>query len=348
MSVINAAVRNQLLEAGISPIVIDLAPARLGRGWSIRLKRMAKVVCELLHFLKSRPQTGDVLYMSVSGGFGQVFESLFAALARILGLRIYLHHHSYAYLDKAKLLPRWLLSIAGSEATHIVLSVRMAARLRGAYPICSRVIPLSNSVSVEPLMRASVRTRQSVETIGFLGNISDEKGVFDFLHVVSKLESEGWNFSAKLAGPFDDVAIEKRVRHYLQLVRTAEYVGPMYGDKKSAFFEGLDVLLFPTRYANEAEPVTIHEAMAHGVPVIAFGRGSIEDLITVECGLVVDTNDDFVQATLLQLKAWRKSPETFHKASIEARSRFELMFGQSAREWAALRAELCAGVGLLT
>jgi glycosyltransferase involved in cell wall biosynthesis len=309
---------------------------------------MAKVLRELLHFLKSRPQTGDVLYMSVSGGFGQVFESLFAALARILGLRIYLHHHSYAYLDKAKLLSRWLLSIAGPEATHIVLSVKMAARLRGAYPICSRVIPLSNSVSVESLPRTTVRSRRSIETIGFLGNISEEKGVFDFLHVVSKLESEGWKVIAKLAGPFDDAITEKHVRHYLQSVRIAEYVGPKYGDEKSAFFEGLDVLLFPTRYANEAEPVTIHEAMAHGVPVIAFGRGSIEDLVTVECGLVVDKNDDFVEATLLQLKAWKKSPETFNKASIEARSRFERMLEQSVSGWAALRAELCAGVGQLT
>ena len=263
-------------------------------------------------------------------------------------MRIFMHHHSYAYLDRASQLFRLLSSIAGPETTHIALSAGMAMRLRGTYPNCSRVIIISNAVFVGPLVPTAVRSRQSVKTIGFLSNISEEKGVFDFLQVVSRLESDGWNIIAKLAGPFDDSTIEKRVYRYLQSIRSVEYVGSKYDDEKSNFFDEIDVLLFPTRYVNEAEPVTILESMAYGVPVIAFGRGSIGELITMGCGVVVDKDNDFVEATLLQLKMWKASPETFQKASIEARTRFEQLYDQSVSQWTALRAELCDGAVIHT
>ncbi len=348
LSIINAAIRSQLTEVDISPFIIDLASSRIGRAWGGRLRRLAKVVSGFLHFLKSRPKAGDTLYMSVSGGFGQIYECLFAAVARLLGLRIWLHHHSYAYLDRKSRLLQWLASIAGFSATHIVLSAGMAARLRDVYPIFSRAITLSNAVFVEPFVPAAVRIRQSVETIGFLSNISEEKGVFDFLRVVSRLESAGWKVNARLAGPFDDGDTEKRVRESLQSVRTVEYVGPKYDDEKSAFFEELDVLLFPTRYVNEAMPVTILEAMAHGVPVIAFDRGSIGDLVAGGCGLVVDKNDDFAEAAVQQLRAWKASPETFQEVSKEVRLRFNQLREQSVSQWTALRTELCSSVETLT
>ena len=346
-SIINAAVRSQLTGVGISPIVIDLAASRLGRAWGVRLRRLAKVVSGFLRFLKSRPKAGDSLYMSVSGGFGQIYECLFAAVARLLGLCILLHHHSYAYLDRKSRLLQWLVSIAGRNARHIVLSAGMAARLRDVYPICSRAITLSNAAFVEPFVPATVRTRQSVETIGFLSNISEEKGVFDFLQVVSRLESAGWKVNAKLAGPFTDGDTEKRVRESLHSVRSVEYVGPKYDDEKSAFFEGLDVLLFPTRYVNEAMPVTILEAMAHGVPVIAFDRGSISDLVAGGCGLVVDKHDDFAEAAVQQLRAWKALPETFQGASNEARLRFNQLREESVSQWTVLRTELRNSVEIL-
>jgi len=49
----------------------------------------------------------------------------------------------------------------------------------------------------------------------------------------------------------------------------------------------VDVLLFPTDYANEAEPLVIHEAIRSGAHVIACERGAIPDILSNGAGLVV-------------------------------------------------------------
>ncbi len=339
-ALIISAVRDRLVEKGMHLIVVDLSAPRLGHSWGSRIKRATKVWRGFCRISFSRPQRGEVLYISVSGGLGKVYELLFALLARLLGLRIFLRHCSYAYLDRASRLAKWLINLAGPETTHIALSDLMAARLKKAYPNCHRVISLSNAMFVEQPMPTLVRYRNSIGTIGFLSNISEEKGIFDFLQVASRLESQGWNLIAKLAGPFDDPITERRVRKYMNSVQSVEYVGPKYNEEKSIFFDQVDVLLFPTRYANEATPVTIYEALAHGIPVIAYGRGSIAELVPARCGLVVDRNEDFSEFAVQQLEAWKASPDAFKEASREARLQFERLYQQSRSQWAELCAEL--------
>jgi hypothetical protein len=46
------------------------------------------------------------------------------------------------------------------------------------------------------------------------------------------------------------------------------YAGFVRGEAKEAFFRTADVLLFPTYYANEGQPVALIEAMAFGLPVV--------------------------------------------------------------------------------
>ena len=51
------------------------------------------------------------------------------------------------------------------------------------------------------------------------------------------------------------------------------------GSTRSAFIGSLDIFLFPTNYANEAEPLVIYEAMRRGVYVIACDRGAISEML---------------------------------------------------------------------
>jgi glycosyltransferase involved in cell wall biosynthesis len=220
----------------------------------------------------------------------------------------------------------------------------MASQLQRAYPTCLHTVVISNAAFLDPpnSKSATSRGRDVIGVIGFFGNISEAKGVFDFLRVAGWLESAGWNVTAKLAGPFEDREIERRVREQMRSLRSVEYVGPKYGAEKHAFFEHIDVLLFPTRYRNEAEPVTIYEAMAHGVPVIAYGRGAIGEVLDDECGHVVGASDDFVAAAVQRLRTWSDSAADFQKASHRARARFERIHQQGRRSWNTLRADKCS------
>ena len=99
MAAVNGAVRAQLEETGIPLVAINVAAPSLDRSPFSRLGRLPNALRGLLRFA-IRAHHGETLYMSVSGGFGQLYELLFLLLARLHGMRIFLHHHSYAYLDQ--------------------------------------------------------------------------------------------------------------------------------------------------------------------------------------------------------------------------------------------------------
>ena len=340
MSAVNGAVRAQLERIGIPIEGINIAAPSLDRSLTARLSRLPNALRGMVRFA-FRAHRGETLYMSVSGGFGQLYEVLFLLLARLHGLRIFLHHHSYAYLDKRKALTTLLVSVAGSGSTHITLSDGMAARLQRTYLHAKRVVAISNAVLLLDEAGSSITHHHELAKIGFLGSISAEKGVFEFLAVAEKLEAIGIPVRAILAGPFQDTKIERLVREHLTRLRSVDYVGPKDGPDKVVFFREIDVLLFPSRYVNEAEPLTIHEAMMHGVPVIAYGRGAIGEIVSSVCGLVIDPAQDFVSHAVAQLQAWRESPQVLQQASKAARERFLAICAENKERWESVRADLC-------
>ena len=340
MAAVNEAVRKQLERIGIPIEGINIAAPSLDRSITARVARLPSAFRGMLQFAM-RAHHGETLYMSVSGGFGQLYELLFLLLARLRGMRIYLHHHSFAYLDQPKTLTTLLVSVAGLGATHITLSDGMATKLQRTYHQAKRVVAISNTVLLFEEVGSSVASRKGLTKIGFLGNIAAEKGVLEFLAVAEKLEAIGIPVQALLAGRFQDSEIEQLVRERLTRLRSVEYVGPKYGQDKVAFFREIDVLLFPTRYVNEADPLTIHEAMMHGVPIIAYGRGAIGEIVSSVCGLVIDPGEDFVNHAVGQLQVWSKSPQALQQASKAARERFLAICAENKERWESVRAELC-------
>jgi len=341
VAAVNEAVRTQLERIGIPLVGINMAAPSLDRSLTTRLGRLPNALRGMLR-LAIRAHRGETLYMSVSGGFGQLYDVLFLLIARLHGMRKYLHHHSYAYLNQRKALTRLLVAVAGSDATHIALSVGMAAKLQHAYEKAKRVVTVSNAALLTEVSGFSFHPHNAMGTIGFLGTISAEKGVYDFLGVAEKLEAMGIPIQAILAGPFQDLETERKVLERVTHLRYVEYVGPKYGQGKFTFFRDIDVLLFPSQYINEAEPVTIHEAMMNGVPVIAYGRGAIGEIVIPACGLVICPTKDFVNQAVAQLKIWRDFPKSFVEASNAARERFLAIYTENKKRWEVVCTELCA------
>jgi glycosyltransferase involved in cell wall biosynthesis len=343
MGMVNVAVRAALQKAGVEPLVLDLAAANQSRALADRLGRLPKVARRLARLIRARGLHGATLYMSVSGGLGQVYEVLFALLARTRRIRVFLHHHSFAYLDAPSLLTWCLVRVAGSDAVHITLSPKMAERLNGVYG-AARVVPVSNAVFFVP-PSAATPIRSRLQTLGFLSNIAPEKGVFEFLDLCAAARDSGLPLRARLAGPFQDDETEQRVRARLVALPEVDYVGPKYGAEKDDFYAGIDVLMFPTRYVNEAEPVTLHEAMSRAVPVIAYGRGCIPEFLGPDCGLVIDPAAPFVPAALAQIETWLVDPAAFEAASQAAARRFAKTYVENTERWTRVLAEIAGRLG---
>lgn len=340
MAAVNAAVYEQIVRVGGKPTVINIAAKTLERSLIVRLGRVWKVAYGLSRLLFSNRLRNATLYMSVSGGFGQVYEIFFLALARFRRMRLYLHHHSYAYLDRPNWLTRVLTLVAGSNCLHITLSAGMAERLQSHYSSVHHVLAISNAVFFPNQQTSSVVPRTSLKTIGFISNISVEKGIFEFLDLVAAYEAEGLALQAKIAGPCQDKEIENKLMQRISTLNTVEYIGPQYDDDKELFFSEIDVLIFPTCYANEAEPLTIYEAMQRAIPVIAYGRGSIPEMVNADCGLVISPSSPFAPAALVKIKQWLSSLDEYTVASNSAVESFAIALEINSQRWHELRRDI--------
>lgn len=342
MAAVNKAMWDALREAEVEPRVINLAAFSLNRSLRSRLGRLPRVLRGLMSLSgvrRARSGVG-VLYMSVSGGYGQLYELAFLFIARLKRMKIYLHHHSFAYMDQPNKLARKLFRMGGVNATHIVLSPGMGATLKECYRI-HNTAAISNAVFFPPSGSTETqRSRAEMKTLGFISNISVEKGIFEFLDLMKAVQDAGLSVRAKVAGPFQDMQTEGRVRRQLAKLAAVEYIGPKYGVEKDAFFTTIDALVFPTGYINEAEPLILHEAMARAIPIIAYGRGCIPEIVGTKCGRVIDPGQPFVAEALAQVKAWRADSVSFERASKSAQMRFFRTYAENQMRWQALLCEL--------
>lgn len=263
--------------------------------------------------LSQRPRS---FYMGISGGLGQMLDIPFALTAHLFGLRIFIHHHSFAYISRARWYTRALLWCAPG-ATHLALCDGMGEKLMQIYGLPAtqvRVLPNSSLVDFEQEDVPQPSQRHKL-TIGFLSNITTAKGIFTFFALVQRAQELNLDIDARIAGP---VAQEILADFNAELARTpaARYVGAVHGEAKHRFFCGIDVLVFPSTYANEASPLTVLEAHSYGIPVIANDRGCIASMIRGDGGLVVAQGADFVAGALAFLR--KQQPQLTQITHLQA------------------------------
>jgi glycosyltransferase involved in cell wall biosynthesis len=267
--------------------VFDRAPRAASRATEVlRQLREAIRYCAML-----RGGTDIAFYLALSGGLGQIIDALYVLAARVAGKPAFVHHHSFSYLNRATAVNKLLFSQL-RNATHIVLSEGMGAALADRYKIDGKAIRVvSNAAFFGPPVQTERRLSDpsAPVCIGFLSNITFDKGFVQFFEVLTTLRRAAVPYRAYIAGPVASDARSTFDRLFAAAAE-AEYVGPLYGDAKTSFYQRLDILLFPTRYENEAEPLVIHEAIRSGVHVIACARGAIPELLSNGAGVVFDQN----------------------------------------------------------
>ena len=227
------------------------------------------------------------LYLALSGGRGQLIDLIYVLISRLFRREIFIHHHSYSYINSSSLLNKCFFSIA-KDASHVALTRGMGAALSRKYGLDTRKVRVvSNSAffGVDAYTPRCTRPVTPEIRIGFLSNITLEKGFVEFFAILRALKQQGVAFKATIAGPLAASAREQ-FQSLMAGSTETEYIGPVYREAKQSFYEQLDVFVFPTKYPNEAEPLVLYEAMNSSTFVVACDRGAIREMIG-DTGLVV-------------------------------------------------------------
>jgi glycosyltransferase involved in cell wall biosynthesis len=265
--------------------VFDRSPRAKGRAPQV-LGQLHEAI-RYFHTVRLSPGIG--LYLGVCGGLGQVIDGFYVLIATAYRSRIFVHHHSFAYINKPTLISKLLFSLL-QDATHIVLSHGMGSALAERYKIDRKTIQVVSNAAfygAPPGIARSQSDRKTPICIGFMSNITFAKGLVEFFEVLTELGRLAVPYHAYIAGPVSPDA-RSTFDRLIAAAEHVDYVGPLYDEAKTRFYQQLDILLFPTKYVNEAEPLVIHEAIRSGVHVIACARGAIPELLSHGAGLVFD------------------------------------------------------------
>ncbi len=270
----------------LNPVLCDVSPRTLNKSFKYHIIRCLKVVKAISVMIKMRIKHGKkcrVVYISSDGGFGLIYTVFMVGFARLLRYKIYTHYHSFAFIDKPTFLMRLLIKWGGDYLTHIFLCEVMRSRYQQVYGygkfLCFRNTVFLNIT--QDLKISDTQNNNKPLVIGLLSNLSPEKGLLDFIDILKQAKAKNLSIKGILAGP----AVSDNDNAYIIdaqkiLGDTLEYRGAVYGKDKHQFFCDIDVFVFPTRYATEAQPNVLFEAMSHGLPIISFNRGGIASQIS--------------------------------------------------------------------
>ncbi len=114
--------------------------------------------------------------------------------------------------------------------------------------------------------------------IGFIGRVVKEKGVFELLEAYKLLKQKYRNVQLKIAGDGKAVIpLQKKVKEF-ELTNDIKFYGEVLSPE--LFYREIDILVLPS--FTEGLPITILEALASCVIIIASNVGGITEVIKNE------------------------------------------------------------------
>lgn len=305
-------------------------------------RKARRVLIGFITILRNGIRQNPCLYIAADGRNGLAYTLILVLAARVTKHEIYIQYRSFYSIDRSTSLMRVLVRLSGASACHIFLCPFMKERFIWRYPGVLRTLVASNAYYAVPRERR--RSPGSFLSIGLLSNLDRSKGLYLFLDVLRTCRQKGLPVRGILAGPVSTPGDHAAVLHcQSELPGVLEYRDAVEGRSKEEFYDDVDVFVFPTTYANEAQPNVLFEAMSHHVAVVTFGRGCITEDVTPACGLVVETGADFVAATVRQIEVWCRNTESLLGAQAASAKRLCELHRAAANDYGRM-IDLIAGV----
>lgn len=242
----------------------------------------------LLRMPFERLRGRSILHVHAASGKSYVRKSIFIRWGKFLGYKVIYHCHSGLISD-------YFMSRGINKVKRLLdksdVIISLSDRWKRYFETTFRHprVEVVNNPLI-PVKNISHPTEKHPLKLLFLGLICDAKGVFDIIDVVVR-NRERWNGRVKLTigGPGETKRLVEAIRDE-HLESIVDFVGWVGDDLKEELFATHDVLILPTYF--EGLPMSIIEAMGHGMPTISTPVGGIPEMIShCENGILFTPGD---------------------------------------------------------
>ncbi|WP_018260476.1 glycosyltransferase [Methylobacterium sp. WSM2598] len=229
-----------------------------------------------------------------------------------------------------------MLALAYEHAIDLVLtcSEGMACEMASLGIPRDKILALPNAPSLEPDPHRAVAPRAPAGRplrLLYLGRLDTQKGLDRLAEIIDALDPDP-RFEIRVVGK------AVLTDAHLTLSRHAHLEPPVYDDAGlSEIYRWADILLLPSRY--EGLPLTVLEAMVHGVVPIVAACGAVAEAVESGVSGVVVPQERCVPGFLDHLRALAAAPERLEAMSRAAMAR------AAGRPWSVLAERLRARLG---
>ena len=209
--------------------------------------------------------------------------------ARLRGTRLLVHVHGGRTLELlGSRLGRLIARLALLPAHHV------AAVAGSVHEALTSVVPrrrltlVRNGVDLARFQPAEHDHREPPVLL-YVGLLTPRKGVLDLFAASRRLRERGVDHELWLAGgtPDEGSAAEREVREHAP--DGVRWLGSRPPEEMPGVYRQADVFCLPSWW--EGTPLTVLEAMASGLPVVATRVGDVADLLGDDAGTLVAPRD---------------------------------------------------------
>jgi glycosyltransferase involved in cell wall biosynthesis len=245
-------------------------------------------------------RTYDVWHINL-GSFGSTARKLILVfIARSLGQPYIVHLHAGNFREYWESRPRFYQKIIRDIFLHasnvIVLGAVWRELIVKHVPeSMHRIVVLPNATRASRCHQAHHFPCEQVKIL-FLGRLGPEKGIPELLEALSKLSKLGeWN--CVLAG--DGLVKETKALVDTKFPGRISVPGWVDSEEVERLLSVSQILVLPSHFENL--PMSVVEAFAYGLAVVATPVGSIPDILKhEENGLLIPVRDATALATALE------------------------------------------------
>ncbi len=131
-----------------------------------------------------------------------------------------------------------------------------------------------------PKFDAKLKKKNSKIKIGYLGRLSNEKGLEYLISASNKLEENNINHDLIIAGNNKDFRFKKYIQKLKNISnKNVHFIGKIDEKEKKEFYQNLDIFILPSVNSLEAFGIVQLEAMSFGIPVIASNIYGVRSII---------------------------------------------------------------------
>jgi glycosyltransferase involved in cell wall biosynthesis len=327
VSVINRQLAARLRAKGSSVRCLDLSPGHRPRGLTWHAVRLARTAAAFTRILLAPIHGSHRYVMSLDGGTGLLYNLTLMLALRLTRQPVALYHHNSRYVMADSRLVRMVLRLAGRATPHVFCSRAMAQLFAARYGAQGPALILSNAAWVAGT--GPGRGSDQGYRMGYLSALTSEKGLGRAVEAFRAARRAGLPAELWVAGTGADAAMQAMLdQAKAEFGPGLRLKGTVSGEEKAAFYEALDVFLFPSLYHHETQSLVVPEALAAGTPVIVFDHHFVAELAE---GLVVPPAEDFAAAAVRYM-AESQDPGVRKARRAAARKRFEAASAEAARQ----------------